>query len=377
MMNFKLFLTILRSRYRLILFTLVVTVATAAGLTKMQPSRYIASTALVLNFKGENPFEQAGIPAQLSSSYVATQLDIINSRNVALKVVDSQGLAEDPKQQEAFMMSNSDSGSIRIWLAHGLLQNLIIEPSRDSRVIKIGYESSDPEWAARLANAFAQAYIETTLQLNMEPARQSAEWFDDQLKILRTRLEEAQARLTEFQQDKGIVAIDERLDTETSRLNELSKKYVTAQAETYDVKSRQLGQNHPEYTSAVKREGSLRYSMEQQKKRILELKKQRDELGVLAREVENEQKNYEATLQSYYQTRLESQFNQTNIAILNPAVPPGRPSSPNVMLNMASAVFLGLLLSLALAIGLELLNRRVRTAEDVSTLLGIRVLATV
>jgi uncharacterized protein involved in exopolysaccharide biosynthesis len=377
MMNFKLFLTILRSRYQLIIFTLVVTVATAAALTQMQSSRYIATTSLVLNFQGDNPFERAGIPAQLSSAYVATQLDIINSRNVAMKVVDSEQLADNPKMREAFLESNGDTGSIRVWLAQGLLNDLLIEPSRDSRVIRIGYESTSPEWAAQMANAFAQAYIDTTLELNLEPARQSAEWFDDQLKELRARLEEAQARLTAFQQEKGIVAIDERLDTETSRLNELSKKYVAAQAETYDVKSRQLGQNHPEYTSAVKREGSLRYSMEQQKQRILELKKQRDELAVLAREVENEQKNYEATLQSYYQTRLQSQFNQTNIAILNPAVPPSKPSSPNVMLNMVSAVFLGLLLSLALAIGLELFNRRVRTPEDVSTLLGIRVLASV
>lgn len=375
-MNFRLFLAIVRSRYLLILFTLAITVATAALITSLQPNRYVATTSLVLNLSGDNLFNQVRIPLQHSSSYVATQLDIINSQNVALKVVDSLRLVDDPSWREAFLSSNS-TGSMQNWLAAGFLRNLRVEPSRDSRVVHIGYQSTDPDRAAVMADAFAQAYIATTLELSMEPAQRSAVWFDEQLKVMRERLNEAQARLTDFQQEKGIVVIDERLGTEISRLNELAKKYVAAQAETYDIKSRQLGKNHPEYTRAIKRERSLGFSLDEQKKRILELKKQRDELAVLAREVENEQQNYEATLQSYYQTRLESQFNQTSIAILNPAVPPVKPDSPNVMLNMLSAVFLGLLLGIVLAVGIEMVNRRVRTAEDVSELLGTKLLATV
>ena len=64
------------------------------------------------------------------------------------------------------------------------------------------------------------------------------------------------------------------------------------------------------------------------------------------REVDSEQQNYDATLQSYYKTVMESQFNQTNISILSPAFPPSKPASPNVPLNMLSAVVLGLFLGL-------------------------------
>jgi uncharacterized protein involved in exopolysaccharide biosynthesis len=375
-MNFGLFLVIIRSRFQLILYTLAITVATAILLSLYQPNRYIARTSLVLNFNGENPFEQAGIPAQLSSSYISTQVDIINSRNVALKVIDSLKLEDDPSTRELFQESNT-VGSMQSWLASILLQNLTVELSRDSRVIQIGYSAVDPDNAAVMANAFAQAYIATTLELSMEPARRSAEWFNEQLQVLRQRLEAAQSSLTSFQQEKGIVVVDERLGTEISRLNELSKQYVEAQAQTYNVKSRQLGKNHPEYLRAIKQEGALRYSMEEQKKQILELKQQRDQLDVLAREVENERQNYEATLKSYYQTRLESQFNQTNISILNLAYPPSSPDSPNVLLNIASAIFLGLLLGLAFSIGIELMNRRIRTESDVSEMLGVKLLATV
>jgi uncharacterized protein involved in exopolysaccharide biosynthesis len=376
-MNLTLFFSIVRSRYLLILFTLAVTVATTMVLTVLQPKVYIATTSLVLNFTGETPFEQVGIPAQLSSNYMATQLDIISSRNVALKAVDNMGLAENPYYREAFLEISGDSGSIHQWLAGMLLDSLSVEPSRESRVVNINMSSTDPQFAAQAADAYARAYISTTLDLSTEPARRNAVWFDEQIKVLRKRLEEAQARVTNYQQEKGIIAIDERLDTETNRLNELTKNLVAAQSATYDVKSRQLGENHPEYTRAVKAENAARYAVNQQKARILELKKQRDELAVLARELENEQETYEATLQSYYKTRLESQFNQTNIAILNPAVVPGAHSSPNMKLNLFAGVFLGLMLGVMLAIVLELLYRKIRTENDVSELLHTRVLASV
>ena len=376
-MSIKFLWVIFKARFWLIVFTLMLSVVSAAIITKYQPREYIATTALVLNFNGSSPFEQSTLPVQLATSYVATQLDIIASQNVALKVVDILKMEDNPALKEEFVSTTGGMGSFNNWLATSIQNYLTVEPSRDSRVVNISYLSTDPEVAALTANAFARAYIQTTLELSMEPAARSAEWFDEQLKALRKRMEEAQARLTNYQQEQGIVAIDERLDSETSKLNELVKSYLAAQSDTYDVKSRQLGENHPEYLRAIKREGSIKYSLDQQKKRVLEIKKQRDELGVLAREVDNEQHAYENLLQSYYQTRLESQFNQTNIAILNPAIAPSSPSSPKVLMNMLSAVFLGGTLGFILAFLFEFMDRRVRSEQDVDELLDTQVLATV
>ncbi len=376
-MNIKLFLTIIRFHTRLILLTILITILTAAILTSTQKNRYKATTSLVLSFEDDNPFEAAGVPARLSSNFIATQLDIIRSRKVALKVIE---LLKMNEEQQAILNYKKMAGrniSITDWLSSPLMANLTVEPLRDSRVVNISYRAFNPNRSAKIANAFAQAYIETTLELNMEPARRNAEWFDNQLKVLRKRLDEANARLTTFQQEKGIVALDERLGTENGRLNDISKGLVKAQDTTYDVKSRQLGKNHPEYRRAIERERSLSNSLKNQKKRILELKNQRDELDALAREVEAEQQSYEATLKNYYETRMKSQFNQTNISVLSPAIPPQKPSSPDIMLNMLSAIFLGVLLSLILAVVTEILNRRIRTAEDVMELLDSKVLATV
>jgi hypothetical protein len=48
---------------------------------------------------------------------------------------------------------------------------------------RIAYTSEDPNFAAAAANAFAQSYIETSIELKTDPARQFARWFDEQGKV--------------------------------------------------------------------------------------------------------------------------------------------------------------------------------------------------
>ena len=89
-----------------------------------------------------------------------------------------------------------------------------------------------------------------------------------------------------------------------------------------------------------------------QKARVLELNKQRDELNVLRRDIESAQRAFEIVSQRASQTNIESQTNQTNIAVLNPASPPPDPSKPKVFLNnVLVSMFLGTLLGIGLALG--------------------------
>ena len=90
-----------------------------------------------------------------------------------------------------------------------------------------------------MANGFAQAYMDVTIELKVDPARQYARWFGDQGKVLRDNLEKAQTRLSQFQQQKGIVAREEQSDTETTRLADLSTQLLKAQAETDDARLKQ------------------------------------------------------------------------------------------------------------------------------------------
>ncbi len=234
-MDIQHFLQILWARRYVALAVLGVTVLAILGFSLMLPDKYNATTALLITFR-----EQQGpmLPVQMAPSYMATQFDIIQSQSVALKVVDKLKLADTPTAREAWQQATGGQGSLRHWLADRLRKELTIEPARESRVLNLSYRGTDPRFVATLANAFADAYIETNLELSVDPARRDSAWLESQLTALRQRLEEAQSRLSAFQRERGIVASDERLDIETARLNELSSQLV--QAEGLETRQQEL-----------------------------------------------------------------------------------------------------------------------------------------
>lgn len=122
------------------------------------------------------------------------------------------------------------------------------------------------------------------------------------------------------------------------------------------------------------REGEVRAALEAQRAKVLALKQQRDEALVLMKEVETAQRAYDQVVARASQTNLESQNTQTNISVLTPATEPADHSSPKLLLNALLSVFLGTLLAVGFALVRELMDRRVRTVEDLAEGLGLPVL---
>lgn len=442
-MTLQQFLTILWARRKLVIFTFLAAVLMTTLVSLILPKEFTASTAVVIDVKSPDSVTGMVLPGLMAPGYMATQVDIINSERVASRVVKTLRMDENPTIREEWQNATEGKGQIGPWLAALLQKKLDVKPSRESNVINISYSGSNPGFAAILANAFAQAYIDVNLELRVEPARQNAKWFDEQSQQYRERLDAAQKALSDYQQKSGIVATDERLDYETQKLNELSTQLTVAQAQSTDSSSKRknsgsaetlpevmqsglvsqlkadiarlearlkevsgnLGVNHPQYqrsqaelaelkaklsneisriTSSIgtagniskQKEAELVAAVDAQKARILKLKEQRDEITLLVREVETAQRAFDTIGQRTTQSRLESQSVQTNVSVLNPATEPIQPSKPKILLNILLSVIAGSLLGVGVALGLELINRRIRSPEDLSIALGLPVLAT-
>ncbi|MDK6077356.1 MULTISPECIES: chain length determinant protein EpsF [Massilia] len=443
-MNVHQFLLILLARKKIILGTLLVTVLLALGWSLIQQKTYKATASVLLNYKGVDPVSGLTMPGNLMPGYMATQMDIITSKNVALRVVDSLRLASSPAVQAQWREASEGKGSVRDWLADLLLKKLEIMPSRESSVVEISFKGADPAFAAAVANAFADEYQKISVQLKTEPAKKASSYFNEQTKQLRDNLEAAQARLSKYQQEKGIVSLDNnRVDVELSRLSDLSAQLVAAQTQAMEASSRErmatgvgspdvannalvqslrvslasgeaklaeaasrYGRNHPAYQSAQaevskmraelnaalgsvsksvganaqvyrQREAELRAELAAQKTRVLELNRTRDELGVMLKDLDSAQRAFDAASNRFSQTRIEAQAEQSDISILNPAVPPTEPAGPRVLLNTLVSILLGTILGVGLALLLELINRPVRSTGDVKDMLGIPVLGTI
>jgi succinoglycan biosynthesis transport protein ExoP len=233
------FLLILRARYRVALLIILLAISAALAVSLLLPKKYTAQTAVLVDIRTPDPVA-GGAPLQgvVAPSYMATQVDIIGGDRVAQRVVKMLKLDETPTTKERWMEATEGRGTLEGWLADSLQKRLDVRPARESNVINITYKGSDPEDAANIANAFAQAYLEINLALKTEPARIYAEWFDGQTKTSRAKLEEAQARLSEYQQKAGIVSSDERVDYETTKLADLSSQLTTVQGDTTDSQSK-------------------------------------------------------------------------------------------------------------------------------------------
>jgi chain length determinant protein EpsF len=238
-MNIQQFFIILLARYKIALIVLLVTVAGVFAYSMTMPNKYVATTSVVLDVKTQDPLVGMALAGLALPSYVATQTDIITSPRVAQSVVKLLKLDDNAQIREQWRNATHGKGSVESWLGKVLSQKLEVKPSRDSNVIDISFTSEDPVFAAIAANAFAQAYINTNLELKVEPARQYAQWFQVRVAALRSELEGAQARLAQFQKKTGMVSAGGRNQSmENSKFAELSGQLVVTESQSADLQSK-------------------------------------------------------------------------------------------------------------------------------------------
>jgi chain length determinant protein EpsF len=240
-MTFQQFLLILKARRWIVFAILSGVVFLTLIISLLLPKQYTATATLVVDMKMADPL--LGIPQALQG-YLATQIDIIGSERVAQRVVALTRMDQVPSLREQWRDETNgvggDSG-FRVWLAALLQKRLDVRPSttRESNVISIAYKANDPTFSAHIANAFSQAYMETNLELKVNPAQQYAQWFGDQTKEVRDKLEDAQRKLSAYELEHGVLAGDGRFDVETMRLAELNSQLSMAQGQSAESSSRQ------------------------------------------------------------------------------------------------------------------------------------------
>lgn len=436
----KLF-AILRARWPMALLIVLITTVTAGVVSLLLPKKYVATASVVVDAKPD-PISALIYPAMTSPSYMNTQVDIITSDRVALRVIRDLKLSEVPLLRQQWQEQTNGEGTIEHWLTDLVQQSMDVKPSKESNVLTLSYKAPDGRFAAQLANAFVRAYVSTTLELRVDPARQYAGYFDLQAKSALEKLEVAKSKLSAYEREKGIGASDERLDVENARLVELSSQLVALQALAAESSRREgqvagagdrlsdvlnnpvvmqlktdlaraearvqelstrYGESFPSVQEAKatvtdlrsklateiqrvgasvavtgtinrQRESDVRAQLDAQRQKVAQLKTARDEASGLMREVESAQRAYEGVTARLAQTNLESQTPQTNVYVLTEAVPPLKPSSPKITLNVALAFVVGIILALGAAMALELRDRKVRDVDDVVSVLQAPIL---
>jgi chain length determinant protein EpsF len=433
------YLRILWARKWVVLGLFLLVAAAGVAITLTMPRQYTAQTSLVVDIRID-PALGALAPALASTSYMQTQIEILKSERVASRAVKILGVERSAAAVAQWRDATKAKIPLERYFADVLDRGLSVEPSRGSNIINLTFSAPDPIFAQAAANAFAQAYMDVSVELRIAPARQSQTFLEEQTKSMRANLEAAQSKLSKFQQSKGIVVSDERFDQEMARYNTLLAQLAMAQAERIEVETRQrntgtetspdvmnspsvlnlksqianaetrltemssiVGKNHPTRqqleaqlgelkrqlavetrrvaggSSTLSRGSSqkvneLQIMVDMQKKQVLAMRSDRDQIAVYQRDVDAAQRAYDAVIQRLGVTSLEGQNSQANTRLLSSAVEPLEPSRPRIPLGIAASILGGLAAGILAALGLEILDRRVRVPQDLIVVAGVPVI---
>ena len=154
---------------------------------------------------------------EVSEEELNSEVELLRDDDLLRKVVQQTGMATgDPGHWWRLGRPRDDVAVARA--AQRVARHLQIEPVRRTTVIRVSYESSDPEAAARVLRSLADAYVEKHLEVH-RPAGESS-FFEQQMAQYRTRLTEADARLLAFTQDGGVVVASTERDGLLVRLGD-------------------------------------------------------------------------------------------------------------------------------------------------------------
>ena len=246
-------------RRQIILVLVLGLIGSAFGvffLLRSEP-QFTATTTLLINTRKFEIFQQPpvsdAVPMQ-SAGAIESQVELLRSDEVALRVIKKLDLSENPRfvenPRKGFVthllhsvfpnyytdaVSPIDREDIALKVFNN---NLSVERVGVTYAIEIKFQSTDPELAADVANAVADAYIDVQRSSESDAARRASDWLEDRMPELRAKSEAAQKAVVIYKQDHNIVETSGGQLIEDQRLADVNVKLSVARDETLKVKTR-------------------------------------------------------------------------------------------------------------------------------------------
>lgn len=159
------------------------------------------------------------------------------------------------------------------------------------------------------------------------------------------------------------------------KLKQLQSQIDVLQAILDRERKRAVDEITNDYDAAARREALVERAFEDQEKRVNEMKARAVQYNILKREADTNKQLYDGLLQRMKEASVSAGLKASNIRIVDPALPPGSPVKPQIALNMALALVLGLSGGIGIAFMQEHLDNTLKTSEDVERFVRLPALA--
>lgn len=416
------FLRILYARRLFLLIALISCVSVATVAAFILPKQYKASARIMLDIVKPDPVNGQVIANQFLHAYTNTQIELIRDQQVAGLVVDQMGWMSSPDIINAYQRATGGKGQdMRHWLANKVIDNTKADLIENSNILEISYSDRSATEAVRIAGALRNAFIDSTLQSRRDLAGRAADWFKTQVDKAKILLADAEAARTQFARANNIVLQADNVDLESARLQALSSQSATqasAERQVYpgdaapaintaktqleqltqqiEQASVVLGPNHPTYqlllrqravlqaefererrTAHTMTQGNAQGAFAEQKARVVAQRDKIDQLNLMQRDIDVKRQQYVEASKRLGELRMEADVSEAGLTALGDVIVPDKPYFPNKPLIIGGSIGFGAALGIVLSLLIELVQRRVRCAEDLEYGATAEVLATI
>ncbi|MBX2808507.1 MAG: polysaccharide biosynthesis tyrosine autokinase [Cellvibrionaceae bacterium] len=240
-----------------ILLCMMVFTGLAIAFVKPLKSVYQADATVLIEIGGPSllglPGESAGYQGR---EYLATQFEIVRSRALMEKVIERLNLVRHPeydfrqhekkkswlsfikKQEEQPQLSDDAMDVvIRRHILNIFERTLRTYPVFGTHLLRIQFQSHDPELAANVVNAMADIYIESYLEAKLDSTQKATAWLSGRLTELRKNLQISEEKLQQYRENEQLVDVQGVRTLDAAELAQLREDFVDARQSRINAQS--------------------------------------------------------------------------------------------------------------------------------------------
>jgi uncharacterized protein involved in exopolysaccharide biosynthesis len=239
-------------KVRIVAVTLIL-LALTYGILMFVPKMYESEAGILVEprdsvYLRANGDTTTNPEAATGDNAISSQIELIKSRDTLMSVIESEHLRDVPEFTQGssspltFVMSllgrkpkQSDVDEV---ILRNLTDRLSVVRARDSLVINIGVRSTDPQLAARLANAIARAHVQRRASLSLSDTAEASVWLEEQIKSLRTKVADAESKVAAFKVDNDLYVGTNNTSLIDQQLSEVAGQITAAQERKNSATSR-------------------------------------------------------------------------------------------------------------------------------------------
>ncbi|ANF26850.1 MULTISPECIES: polysaccharide biosynthesis tyrosine autokinase [Stutzerimonas] len=250
------------------------------------------------------------------------------------------------------------------------------ERGKQSGILNVTLEGTDPEKAVTVLEAVAQRYVDQNIARNAAEATQSLEFLSEQVPEVRKKLDAAQTALNEFQTGNRSVDISAETQSVLDRIVDLESQISEQNLKRTEMESR-FTRQHPNFQALMNQINQLQAQKTELEKQIGTLPSTQQELLRLNRDVEVSSETYSMLLNKTQELDIIRAGTVGNVRIVDHAAADiDEPIKPNKPLIVIVATLLGGILAVAFVYVREALKRGVENPEEIERV-GIPVYAAI